>query len=143
MFRSITDIEHGLVIGLFSGDHNSDDDYQRYVDSLVAAIGALGSRPGIGALIVERGNPIPNAQWRKRIADATGDLGSADTLFILCSADPIIRGVSTAITWLRPPKYELQVVRSTEALLELVRARRPLAAARATEIVRDLQRAPG
>jgi hypothetical protein len=140
MYQYRIDVEHGLLVGLFSGATNSEDDYQRYVDSILeASEKKLTVSGGIAMLVVERGNPIPNAAWRKRIADASGDLGTKDVLFILCSGDPLMRGVATAINWIRPPKYELKVVASLPDLVEVVRQRRPSAAPRVDEIIRELQ----
>lgn len=140
MYQSVLDVEHALLIGLFSGSTNVDADYQRYIDSIVEADRQKLAKPGgIAVLVVERGNPIPSAQWRKRIADATGDLATKNVLFILCSGDPLMRGVAIAINWLRPPKYELAITSSITEMLDVIRARRPAVLARAEEMIRTLQ----
>jgi hypothetical protein len=144
VYQSLLDVEHGLLIGLFSGADNTDEDYQRYVDSLIDADRRKPRATGaIAVLVVERGNPIPSAAWRKRIADATGALGNKDVLFILCSADPLMGGVVTAINWLRPPKYEVKVTSTLPAALAVIATRRPGAVQRADEMVRALQSSAG
>lgn len=140
MYQSSIDVERALLVGLFSGPANTDDDYQRYIDSILDADRQNLVKPrGTAILVVERGNPIPNAQWRKRIADATADLGGKETLFVLCADDPIMSGVATAINWIRPAKYQLKVVSSIPAMLELLRKRGPAIAERVDEMVRVLQ----
>jgi hypothetical protein len=125
MYGSRTDAAQGIVVGLFWGDTNTDDDYRRYVDSLVEA--DRGSPPEIAKtviLVVDRGNPAPPAQWRKRIADATERIRSKHVLFVLCAESPLIRGVVTAINWIRPPRYDVQVVSSPDAMLAVLAQRR-------------------
>jgi hypothetical protein len=90
---------------LFVGRENSDDDLQRYVDSLVALRTLL--KPGIrgsGLMFVERHNPAPGAVWRKRMAEASAEIGE-NCLYALVSESIAIRSVVTAINWLRPPRY--------------------------------------
>ena len=65
------------VVWLFSGKHNSDDDYAAYVDSIERLTGrAPAGVRSVGVLVVERGNAIPNAKWRRKIAEASKDVGS-------------------------------------------------------------------
>jgi len=85
-------------------------------------------------LVVDRGNPAPPAQWRKRIADATERIRSKDVLFVLCAESPLIRGVVTAINWIRPPRYDVQVVPSPAAMLAVLAQRR----GNAEELVRQM-----
>lgn len=140
MYHSLLDLNAALLVGRFHGDTNSDEDFERYLASIRDADAAGLMKPGgIAVLLVERGNPMPNARWRRRIADDTANIRAQDALFVLCTEDTLIRGVLTAINWLRPPKYEVRVVGSVDALLELVRTRRPDAAPRAEQMVRELR----
>lgn len=135
MYGARIDSVGGVVVGLFSGATNDDDDYQRYVDSLLEADQkAPAGIASIVVLVVDRENPAPSAQWRRRIADATGRVRSQDVLFVLCAESPIIRGVVTAINWMRPPKYDVKVVASADAMLAAVAERR----AEAEEVARRM-----
>jgi hypothetical protein len=139
MYRSRIDAERGLLIGLFTGSTN-DDDYARYVESILEADRV--TRPEtakLAILLVDRENPAPNAQWRKRIADASARIRTQGALFVLCAESPIIRGVVTAINWIRPPKYETRIVSTPEAALEIVAERRASAVAAAKRIIEELR----
>lgn len=140
VYCSRIDPAHGLLVGLFSGDTNEDADYERYVGSILEADRA--TRPEtakIAILVVDRENPAPDAQWRKRIADATGAIRTEGALFVLCAESPMIRGVVTAINWIRPPKYETRVVAKLDAVLAIVGERRPSALAVTRRILDELR----
>lgn len=128
MYHHLMNDEHGLLVGRFAGTTNSDDDFERYIASTIegerrsATLGLA-----IGVLIVERGNPMPNAAWRRRIADETGKTPMKAAMFILCTEDPLIRGVLTAINWIRRPKYETHIVATVADAAALIRARVPAA----------------
>ncbi len=114
------------ALWLFFGTTNTDDDFQRYVDSLLKLKSLIGpGTRGTGLMMVERNNPVPNAMWRKRIADASVHIDSSN-VYALVSESIAIRGVATAINWLRPPRYQLSVHSNLEnayAWLESVRDR--------------------
>lgn len=126
MYGSRIDPQRGLLVGLFSGSNNDDEDYRRYVTSILDA--DRQTRPEtakLAVLMVDRANPPPNAQWRRRIAEATASIRTEGALFVLCAESPVIRGVLTAINWIRPPKYEVRIVGTLDALLVVVRERGP------------------
>lgn len=106
--------ERGAIVWYFSGKENSDDDYARYVASFAEAdaLGAKHAKP-VGLLYVEANNPLPNAAWRKRMAEASTSLRSKPVL-AFCSQSPLVRGIVTAVNWLRPPPYEFTTVSSFE-----------------------------
>ena len=58
-----------------------------------------------GILVIDPGNPAPNAAWRRRIADASAALPDT-SLFALVTRAVSARGALTAIHWMRPPRYE-------------------------------------
>ena len=140
MYGSRIDPEQGLLIGLFSGADNDDDDYQRYVDSILEA--DRRTRAGtaqIAILMVDRGNPPPSAKWRKRIADTTAKLRTEGAVFVLCAESPLIRGVLTAINWIRPPPYAVRIVASFDEVLAVVAERRASARAVAIRMLAELR----
>jgi hypothetical protein len=144
VYRSLLDRDAAVLVGRFFGPANTDDDFERYIASIREADQAGLTKPGgVAILLVERGNPMPNAHWRRRIADDTAHIQSKDALFVLCTEDPLIRGVLTAINWLRPPKYEVRVVGSVEALRSLLAQRRPASAARAAALIAQVRADPG
>lgn len=109
MFRLAFDPTPVIAVGVFAGRENTDDDFQRYVDSFMEldaiALRTAGSR-GCYVIIVDPGNPPPSALWRRRIADASVDVRSNPLISVVTSS-ALIRGVATAINWLRPPPYEM------------------------------------
>lgn len=140
MYGHQMNTEEGLLVGLFSGPSNSDEDFTRYVESLLqGAKQSKSGKPQIAVLIVDRDNPPPNAHWRKRIADATSHIGGDGALFVLSAESPLIRGVLTAINWIRPPKYEVKIVASPDEMLDVLAARSGVARAAAARMLAALR----
>src|SRR5258708_38160222 len=86
-------------------------------------------------LMADPDNPLPNAGWRRKIAEASTTLKSRP-VFVMVSTSLVARGVVTAINWLRPPPYEHAVYRAFDEAGEWVarprgRAPRPPAKPRA------------
>jgi hypothetical protein len=115
----------GLVVWLFTGKVNTDDDFARYVASFALADEASlqGPQPGIAILVVDEGNPMPNAKWRKNMAEASASLKS-HPIFFLASASPLVRGVATAVNWMRPPPYELVTTSTFKEAVAIAEKRR-------------------
>lgn len=105
MLMHATDVVRGAVVWLFTGPTNTDDDFERYVATLgkLAKL-AEGRLAPAGIQIVDPGNPPPNAHWRKRIAEASFEFNPA-AMFALVSPSPMVRGVVTAINWVRRPSF--------------------------------------
>ena len=144
MYGSRIDPAHGLLVGLFSGSSNDEGDFERYVQSILDA--DRQTRPetaSVAVLIVDRENPPPDARWRKRIADATASIRTEGALFLLCAESPVIRGVMTAINWIRPPKYEVRILATPEAVFATVGERRASARSEAERMFRELRAASG
>src|SRR5579871_5828259 len=114
MFSMGYDVAFGLAAFLFSGKTNSDADYQAYIEAIEMlkewhedwAKGAIGVVCGL--LVVDAGNPVPDAKWRRRIADASADI-KPPALFGLVSESRLVRGTVTAINWIRPPAYTIGI----------------------------------
>jgi hypothetical protein len=124
MFSFAVDRAHGNCIWLFSGESNSDDDFARYVATftLVDAVALQHELPA-GILVVDRGNPMPNAVWRKRMAEASSSLKSRP-LVAFASESPLVRGVVTAINWLRPAPFEFTVTSTFDDAVRWIEQKR-------------------
>ncbi|GEM_PF-2670218 len=125
MFTYAYDEKACIAIFLFTGKDNDDEDFVRYlaaVDELDAR--ANGRAEAAVLTVVERGNPPPNAAWRKKIGERSR-LMKSRPIAALVSESPIICGVMTVLNWIAPQRFEESVVTSTfeEAVL-WVEARR-------------------
>lgn len=114
-----------VVVWYFAGSHNSDADYELYCSS-IQRLDKIGSRSRlrVALLVADRSNPVPNAAWRRRIAEVSSNI-RPNTLFVLVSERAIVRGIMTAINWMRPPTYKARAVTNFEEAIELVRRERP------------------
>lgn len=124
MFTEAFDEERGLAVWLLSGTSNSDEDYARYVDSIVRLdrVGVGKHRP-VAMLVVDAGNPAPGPAWRRRIAAASSFLKS-EPIFMLVTTSTLVRGVLTAINWLRPPSYPFATRATFDEGLHWIEAQR-------------------
>jgi len=89
--------------------------FQRYVDSFTKVVVDDMLRPA-ALVYVERNNPMPNAHWRKQIAEASSELAfRARPRVAFAGPSPLVRGIITAINWLRPPPYDFEVFSTFDA----------------------------
>lgn len=130
MFIEAADDETSTVLWLFTGATNSDEDFQAYCDSVVRMKTLPSDDVRVCVQIVDSGNPVPNAQWRQKIAKVSADV-PANTLFVMVSG-PLARGIATAINWIRPPTYAFRTAATfiDATLLAEEFAGRPLPALR-------------
>lgn len=90
---------------LMHGDHNSDADYEAYIETIQQMHReAAGHRMAAAIMVIDPGNPVPDACWRRRIAEASADI-PASALFALVSPSRVVQSVVTAVNWMRPPNY--------------------------------------
>jgi hypothetical protein len=106
MFTYSYDEPTGVVVALMAGNHNTDDDYARYVEMVSSPVLAGPGIRRVMYLVVDRENPVPNAGWRRKIALASASYRN-NPIVAMVTASPIIRGVATALNWIRPPTYEI------------------------------------
>jgi hypothetical protein len=128
----------GICVWYFGVTSNSDADFERYVESFARAdeIGAAISFPSCGLLYVEPENPMPNAKWRKRIAEASRVLKSKPSI-VFASPSPLVRGIVTAINWLRPPPFAFQVTSSLDLGIAWLEERRGAKLPRIAELLEE------
>jgi hypothetical protein len=115
MFAFRLDRAFGIFVWYFAGATNTDADFERYIESFRRAdeIGAGFPFKAAGLHYVEPENPMPNAKWRKRIAEESMVIKSTACL-AFASPSPLVRGIVTAVNWFRPPPFEFVVASSFE-----------------------------
>jgi hypothetical protein len=124
MLSMAIDEDASVAVWLMTGRHNSDEDYERYVTSLLDLRERARVRGGgTGLFYADRDNPVPNAAWRRKMAEASKDY-PPNCLYAMVSESMVVRGVVTAINWLRPPTYDFVTVATMEEALAWLRARR-------------------
>jgi len=114
VFGAAVDPAKDLAVCVFHGDHNRDADYQAYVDWLAELLVRYADRPKpVLVQMVDRGNPVPNAKWRIRIAEVTKAVPE-HVLFVLVSDSTLVRGAALAIGWIAPRAYTMKVCASPD-----------------------------
>lgn len=109
MFVGARDSSEGLAVWLMYGPHNSDADYEAYVETIGQMRIEASRHPRPAAIMmIDPGNPVPDARWRRRIAEASADIPNT-ALFALVSESRVVQSVVTAVNWIRPPRYEHSV----------------------------------
>ena len=104
-----SDIDERVLVWLFTGPDNSDADYEAYCESILQFDRVAAGKDGAAVLIADPGNPTRGSAWRKKIADVSTSLKSKPA-FVMVSSSPLLRGVMTAINWIRPPSYPCKAV---------------------------------
>ena len=129
MFTFSYDAAFRLAVFLFSGNENTDADYQAYCDiigklatRLQAYEGSAVSLPA-SVIVVDPHNPIPNARWRQEIAEVSARL-RPPMIVAMVSDSSLVRGAITAMNWLRPPPFEIQTFPTFEDALAWLETRR-------------------
>lgn len=126
VFSEAADVRLGLAVWVFSGPTNTDADFEAYLASIarldLAMLGAGVKHPAV-IQVVDEGNQIPNSHWRRRIAEATRVL-HCRPLFALVTTSTLVRGVATAINWIRPPRYEVVAWATFDQAVSWVERRR-------------------
>lgn len=117
VFSCAYDIVEAVAVLLFSGPTNDDGDYERYMAAFQKLdLKVVNRESPIGFLVLDTGNALPNAVWRKRFAEAGMALKSNPTLIVVSSSS-LARGVVRAIQWVRPlPLQSLTASNFQEAM---------------------------
>jgi hypothetical protein len=123
MFTYSYDEPSGLSVGLMSGARNTDDDYARYVDVISSPVLAGSGVRRVMLLVVDKENPAPPAEWRRKIALASAGYAH-NPLFAMITASPLIRGVATALNWIRPQTYEMSAFADFDSAVQWAERRR-------------------
>ncbi len=114
------DLPEALCVWVFSGPENADADFEKYLASIRRFDESCKGRElPAGILVAEAGNPPPNAAWRRRIAEETRRFSSRP-LFAMVSSSMLMRGVVTAINWIRLPAYDFASFDSFDAAVRWI-----------------------
>jgi len=113
MFHGSVDIANGLAVWLFTPGQNTDLDWAAYCNAMGEVTRVLKGHPA--PFVVQVIDPLssdPTAKHRREIAEVSMVVPSGSSIAIV-SRSRIVRGVITAVSWIRPHAYTLHVV-STE-----------------------------
>lgn len=105
MYMYAYDKSAGMMVGVLARPFNDETDNQGVLES-IAKQQADAKNPSAGGafiLIVDPQYPHPNAKWRRRFAEARDGVRFAKSLFAVVTPEMSLRGVLTAINWMRPP----------------------------------------
>ncbi len=111
------------AVWYFWGSTNTDDDFQRYVDSFALVRRATPVRPA-AILYVAPENPMPSATWRRRMAEASTSFATRP-LVAFASPSTLVRTIVTGVNWLRPPPYDFHTCATFQEGLAWLDAQRP------------------
>lgn len=107
-----------LVVG---GDELAD--FPLHLDRMLEACRvARPSKPAI-LVLLDRGHALPDANTRKRIATVSGRADFEPHLAIV-SQNPMLRGVLTAVSWLRRAHYSDTIVSSVDEAIRWLEVER-------------------
>src|SRR5450432_2600596 len=109
MFHGVIDMRSGLAVWLFTKGENTDADWQAYCDSLQEVSRNIHHPAPFAVQVIDAQSADPNAKWRREIARVSMRVPAHSSIAIV-SLSSIVRGVITAISWLRPPTYKLHIV---------------------------------
>lgn len=102
MYTPFLDESQSLLVGVFAGAPDTDDDFARCLAAHAACDRAavLRRQPCVHILVTGRDVSPPPPVWRKRMAELDDSMQSNDYLLALVAASPAARGVLTAVAWL-------------------------------------------
>jgi hypothetical protein len=125
MFFSALDVDAGCAVFLQLAGGDLEADFESLLQAIARADEALWPHPSPIALqIVEADVPVPDARWRRRLAEATTTLQSVHGAYVLVTHSTAVRGAITAINWLRPPPCAYSIHASIAEAVGWAEARR-------------------
>jgi hypothetical protein len=104
MYAFAMDKLAGAMVGVLSRPFNEDVDYGRLLESIGRHQSEASSPAAVGifVLAVDPQYPQPNATWRRRFAESRDGVRFAKTYFAVVTPEVSLRGVMTAVNWMRP-----------------------------------------
>ncbi|MBI1947197.1 MAG: STAS/SEC14 domain-containing protein [Deltaproteobacteria bacterium] len=104
---------------------DEENDFGPHIERLTTAAEAtFGREPRLALLIIiDPGHPLPNSVWRRRVAEATSN-AHFKPFFAVVTDNPLARGMLTALSWLRPQRFEAHVGPSEERAIAWLEAKR-------------------
>jgi hypothetical protein len=126
MYLYRRDPDECLLVSLHVGVEQSDADYELSLTMFkeVDYAAALRKEPFVHVMSVDAEVELPNASWRKRLADANTKLITKRYLFAFVTPSALARGTFTAINWLtsRPRGHVTAAFGTFEAACAWVRS---------------------
>lgn len=124
MFGYAFDIVEATAVFVFAGERAEDSDFERYIAAFQSLDAKATGRDSPIAIIMTGGDHLlPNAVWRKRIAQAASRLRS-NPLMIVVSASMLARGIVQAIQWINPLPFDAAAARTFDEAVVLGEKRR-------------------
>jgi hypothetical protein len=140
MFLGRIDEHECFSVWLFTAGPNTDQDWGRYCEALRRGNRVSIGRPDAHSLqVIDRGSEDPNASWRREIAHCLGET-PAHVRAVVVSRSAVVRYTLTAIGWLRPLRFSIELVGSeAEAFEKLEPLEPPGRASIARAMLADLR----
>jgi hypothetical protein len=110
----------------FSVEGDSDADYAQHLQMMKEVAGRAEAAKKRLAIVIcqEPGVPAPNSSWRKKVAEMTAAPSFRPIYCAIITCNPLIRGVVTALNWLRRRDYSEAIFADIEAGLAWLQASR-------------------
>lgn len=143
MYHSELDERRRLLVCRLIASSNDELDFQTHLDRMLAACRATaGSHQRVAILaIFDRHHGLPSAATRRRIAEVTS-LPEFRPHLAIVTENAMVRGVLTALSWLRRPRYESKLVATPEEAIAWLEMMRGEALPELFEMVRNAQNDP-
>ena len=125
MYHFEHDPERGLLVSRMAAGGDEQADFGIHLEKLEQALTAAAARGQKLALVIlfDSGHAVPNAVWRRAVADfQKRPIFNPDV--VLVSGNPLLRGVLTALDWLRGSIINMQPAASGEKAVELIEKQR-------------------
>ncbi len=110
MYRDELDATHLFYVCRFTPGGDVDEDYRRHLEGMRSAIAAASETPAELTIMIvqDPGYPLPGPNVRKAVAEMTSPV-SFKAITAVVTKNALMRGVHTAMNWLRPKHYAEEV----------------------------------
>lgn len=104
---------------------DEENDFGPHIERLVSAAEAVhgGAMRLALIIVIDPGHPLPNSVWRRKVAEATSN-AHFKPYFAVVTDNPLARGMLTALSWLRPQRFEAHVGPSEEKAIAWLESKR-------------------
>lgn len=101
------------------------NDFGPHIERLLSAARATeGAAVRLALLIIiDPGHPLPSSVWRRKVAEATGN-PAFRPYFAVLTDNPLVKGMLTALSWLRPQRFEAHVTGDEARALSWLESKR-------------------
>ncbi|MCC7070912.1 MAG: STAS/SEC14 domain-containing protein [Deltaproteobacteria bacterium] len=104
---------------------DEENDFGPHIERLSSAAEAVfgGDKRLALLIVIDPGHPLPNSVWRRKVAEATSN-AHFRPYFAVVTDNPLARGMLTALSWLRPQRFEAQVGPAEDKAVAWLEAKR-------------------